>query len=208
MWWFSQSSFPHFLWKHLHLFQHTSIQISSSIRYKTSNLHQIWLCQCRGRCTIESLDHLWNLFNTTENWGPMEDPVVDITWINAESLQQRGRKTVAEAALCEPRKKCLLLTSSESAISWFLEWERETKEPSIEQPWHHLLNEGGWWDIHQTPLCNWDLLDWRQRSRILCHISKTLQGYRGFDSFFTHSFLYSFCFCHILAYKKKKLPQL
>lgn len=143
MWWFSQSSFPHFLWKHLHLFQHTSIQISSSIRYKTSNLHQIWLCQCRGRCTIESLDHLWNLFNTTENWGPMEDPAVDITWINAESLQQRGRKTVAEAALCEPRKKCLLLTSSESAISWFLEWERETKEPSIEQPWHHLLNEGG-----------------------------------------------------------------
>lgn len=53
-----------------------------------------------------AMDYLLHLFYTTEISGPMKGPVVDITWINMESLQRRGRER-REKQLCRRPGKML-----------------------------------------------------------------------------------------------------
>lgn len=206
MWWFSESSFP--LWKHLHLFQHTSIQISASIRYKflTSNLT---LSVQREGCTIESLDYLWNLFNTTENWGPMEHRAVDITLINAESLQQRGRKTEAEAALFEPRKNAY--SSTALKVKSVGPWSESVRPKNLRLNNHDTVSSMREDDGIYIKVCSviGTVLTERRDHRFYVTSAKHCKATVDLLLSSFHGFLYRFCICVILVcQKKQKLPQL
>lgn len=106
-------------------------------------------------------DYLPHLFYTTEISGPMKDPFVDITWINMESLQQRGTKKEREAAPQAAGKNAYCSTAIKvqsvgSPVSVRDLRPSDWTTMTLPRQW------GAWWDIHQSQLCNWYCFDWRQ----------------------------------------------
>lgn len=128
----------------------------------------------------ESMKSLQYLFYTTENWGPMKHPAVDITWIQVESFQQRERKGRWKQLLIISSKKCFVLNTSDGVISRLISESRRPKNLR----WKTMtLSPRERMHIHQSALCYRDRFDWRQQfsvesakhNQVFCSVISCLQ---------------------------------
>lgn len=85
----------------------------------------------------------------------------ELMWSPSSTEERKGGGSSSVWA----QEKCLLLYSTEGAISRLVGESVEPKKIRLNS--HDAVSsmEGGWRDIHQSPLCNWDCFDWRQTSR-------------------------------------------